>query len=73
MMREYDIPMSKALLWDFEGFGWDARLAYQDSCLNETFEYYLYQNNVSGTKAAKMYTEIFFGRSEDLILKKSNP
>jgi hypothetical protein len=70
MMQDYDIPMSKALLWDWEGFGADVIQSKQDGNLEEDFLYYLWQNNVYGTRMGEIYADVFLGRVEDLVIKK---
>lgn len=70
MMRDYDISMSTALLWDFEGFENDVKTCIRHGTLEEDFMYYLWQNNVYGGKVGDIYLDVFMGRKEDFILKK---
>jgi len=70
MMADYNISMSKALLWDWHGFGADPLQSKRDGTLEADFLFYLWQNNVYGTDMGDIYCDVFFGRKEDLVLKK---
>lgn len=42
MMNDYDISMSEALEWDFEGFGNDVDRSEDEGMLEADFWYYLH-------------------------------
>jgi hypothetical protein len=70
MMKEYDVSMAKALQWDFEGFGYDVRQCLMENSLEEDFMFYLWQNNVFGSKEGELFLNVFLGRAEDMIIKR---
>lgn len=69
MMREYDITLGEALMWDYEGFENDISTQLVEETLEKQFDFYLWQNNVYGTPAGDEATEVFFGRAQDLVIR----
>lgn len=71
MMKDYNITLFDALLWDFESYYVDATKIYSTHgirTLENTFIQYLEENGaLAGEKS--FYTEIFMGRSENMELK----
>lgn len=74
MMAEYNITMSEALLWDFEGFYFTASHIYEKfgmRGLENRFRTYLLRNGLVGPKA-DFYVDIFLGRANDRVLEESD-
>jgi len=73
MMIDYKIPMSTALIWDFESFGRSIKDLYEiggDDYVEHDFDFYLAQNGIDSFENAEFYMDIFTGRGEDLSVKK---
>lgn len=72
MMKDYNITMGTALLWDFEGFGNDLKSLLRENKLEDEFLFYLWQNNVYGVYTGEdhFYLDVFMGRRSDMVLKK---
>jgi hypothetical protein len=72
MMAEYQIPMSEALLWDFESFGFTTIHIYDKfgmKGVENRFRTYLLRNGLVGGNA-DFYTDIFLGRENDRVLRR---
>jgi hypothetical protein len=69
MMRDYQISMGEALMWDYEGFENDIAFQMKDGTLEADFDFYLWQNNVYGSDIGTLCREIFFGREQDLVVR----
>lgn len=72
MMAEYQVPMSEALLWDFESFWFTASHIYNKfgmRGLENRFRTYLLRNGIVGNNA-DFYTDIFLGRDNDRVLRR---
>ena len=70
MMKDYDISMSKALMWDFEGFGYDVKSCFHEGTLEDDFMFYLWQNGVIELKEGELFLNVFLGKTEDMIIRK---
>ena len=73
MMREYDIPMSEALWWDFEGFSYDVKLIFEKGgwpAIEEQFTEYLRKNLISTQTNIAFYRDVFTGKSKDLAINE---
>lgn len=73
MMREYDIPMSEALWWDFEGFSYDVKIIFENGgwpAIESEFTKYLRQNLIGTQKNLTFYRDVFTGKSKDLAIKE---
>lgn len=73
MMADYEIPMSKALFWDFESFGFTAEIIYAKhgmKGLENRFRTYLVRNGIIDSNS--FYTDIFLGRDSDRILRRKD-
>lgn len=71
MMKDYNITMFDAMLWDFESFYGDANEMFWKKgkdILEATFGQYLDENGVEQNHQA-FYIDIFMGRSENMELK----
>ena len=74
MMADYGISMSDAMTWDFESFGRSVKEIFElggDAYVEHELEHYLWQNGITSYDGIKFYTDLFMGRSNDVILKKN--
>lgn len=72
MMMDYDASMSDALLWDYEGFGYNIKYIYKnfgEMGVENSFRTYLSNNGVK--ENVEFYADIFMGRDDDRILRKN--
>lgn len=73
MMKDNDISMFTALLWDFEAFLYgDATSLYNakgGSILENTFRKYLTCNGLTQTADKDFYADIFMGRTTNMELR----
>lgn len=73
MMIDHQISMSEALLWDFESFGFTTSLVYDKfgmKGVENRFRTYLLRNGLVGGQA-DFYTDIFLGRENDRVLRRT--
>ena len=73
MMADYGISMSDAMTWDFESFGRSVKEIFElggDAYVEHELDHYLWQNSISSYDGVKFYTDLFMGRSNDVMLKK---
>lgn len=74
MMKDYNITMFDALLWDFESYPFvfgNAEKIYERSgaaILEATFKKYLTLNGVTAEEDKEFYTDIFMGRKNNMEL-----
>lgn len=77
MMKDYNITMFDALLWDFESYPFafgNAEKIYKQSgaaILESTFRKYLTLNGVTTETDKDFYTDIFMGRKNNMELRSA--
>jgi hypothetical protein len=77
MMKDYDITMFDALLWDFESYPFvfgNAEKIFKNkgaAILESTFRKYLTLNGITSEADKNFYTGIFMGRENNLELKSA--
>jgi hypothetical protein len=72
MMIDYELTMFDALLWDFEGFGYETEKLNQVHGalgLEKYFRSYLLKNGIDDRPNIDFYADIFMGRSANLCVK----
>lgn len=76
MMADYEVPMSEALWYDFEGVTYiNTTETYKKGGLElveKHFRKYLSNNKINESGNVNFFTDIFMGRTEDLVLRKDN-
>jgi hypothetical protein len=74
MMKDYEIDMVEAMLWDFESFGYNAVQTYKKRGLNAVevqFEEYLRGINlIMKDGDIRFFRDMFTGKTENLVLRK---
>ena len=74
MMADYNIPMSEAIWWDFEGFGYSVKELYDRGGLKAVEKaalIYLLEQKLMMVDI-ELYQDIFLGRRPDIGLKKNS-
>jgi hypothetical protein len=77
MMKDYNVTMFDALLWDFESYPFvagNAEKIFANSgaaILESTFRKYLSANGITSDADKEFYTGIFMGRENNMELKNA--
>lgn len=76
MMKDYEIDMVEAMLWDFESFGYNAVETYKKRGLGVVelqFEAYLRGINLIVKDGdVDFFRDMFTGKTENLVLRKNS-